>query len=281
MLSCKMEEMDQKIRMVVCDIDGTITEKGEDPKPITKEALQRIHDEGIFLGLASGRPVDSRLIGKFQDWGLDFESDIVIGFNGNQFWTRFDRKREEIETLKRKEIEDLLGYLWDLDVNVITYRNGYDCVLAKRMDWLLEASQKRNKSVVQLTDRETILNTETCKLEIRYDEEHEEELMKIVREHECDDYTHVKTFTGTLEFMKPGIDKGRALRIICERLDIPLEEVMACGDMDNDTEMIRTAGIGVCMKNGCEASKEAADYITEEDVDHDGLGKFFYRHLFR
>ena len=276
-----MEEMIDDIRLVVCDIDGTITEKGEDPKPKTIEALKRFHDEGVLLGLASGRPVDRRLISKFRDWGLGFESDIVIGFNGNQFWTRFDRKVEEIETLKRKEIEDLLSYLWDLDVNVITYKNGYDSVLAKRMDWLLEASQKRNKSNVILTDRETILNTETCKLEIRYDEAFEEELMKIVNEHASTLYTHVKTFTGTLEFMKPGIDKGRALRIICERLNIPLSRVIACGDMENDTEMIRTAGIGVCMLNGCEASKEAADYITELDVEHDGLGEFFYQHLFQ
>ncbi|MBR4462510.1 MAG: HAD family phosphatase [Erysipelotrichaceae bacterium] len=272
--------MNQDIRLVVCDIDGTITEKGEKPKPKTHEALRRIHDEGILLGLASGRPVDSRLINKFRDWGLDMECDIVIGFNGNQFWDRFNRKTEEIELLKKKEIDDLLSYLWDLDVNVITYENGYDRVLAKRMDWLLKASQERNKSNVVLVDRETIRNTETCKLEIRYDEAHEEELMKIVNEHACDDYTHVKTFTSTLEFMKPGIDKGKALRIICERLDIPLDKVMTCGDMDNDTEMIRTAGIGVCMLNGCKASKEAADYITELDVEHDGLGEFFFQHLF-
>ncbi len=277
-----MKVMDlNEIKLVVCDIDGTITEKGEDPQPITLKALERFHDEGILLGLASGRPVDGRLIGKFRDWGLDLEPDIVIGFNGNQFWTRFDRKTEEIETLKKKEIDDLLSYLWDLDVNVITYKNGYDCVLAKRMDWLLEASQKRNKSYVQLTDKETIRNTETCKLEIRYDEAHEEELMKIVNAHVSPLYTHVKTFTGTLEFMKPGIDKGRAVRVICERLQIPLSKVVACGDMDNDTEMIRTAGIGICMRNGCKASKEAADYVTEEDVSHDGLGKLFYQHLFK
>ena len=45
-----MKVMDlNEIKLVVCDIDGTITEKGEDPQPITLKALKRFHDEGIML----------------------------------------------------------------------------------------------------------------------------------------------------------------------------------------------------------------------------------------
>ncbi len=272
--------MMKKPKFLICDIDGTIVEKGEDPGPITLAVLKRLHDDGVMLGLASGRPVEERTIRKFIQWGLDFECDVVIGFNGNQMWNRFDRRIEEIELMGKKENEELLSYLWDLDVNVIVYENGYNKVLAKRWDPILKESQKRNNSNVVISDRASIAACPTCKLEIRYEDAFEEELMKIVAAHPSGEYSHIKTFTGTLEFMKPGIDKGRALKMVCEKLDIPLEDVVACGDMDNDAEMIRTAGTGICLLNGSEVSKKAADFITDYDVAHDGLGlyldKIFY-----
>ena len=80
--------------------------------------------------------------------------------------------------------------------------------------------------------------------------------------------------------MKPGIDKGVALKIACEELRISLEEVVACGDMDNDIPMIEAAGTGICLANGSENTKKAADIITEKDVYHDGLGDFFIRNCF-
>ena len=48
------------------------------------------------------------------------------------------------------------------------------------------------------------------------------------------------------------------------------EEIIAFGDADNDVDMLKCAGIGVCMGNGWEKAKDAADYITA-DVDEDGI----------
>ena len=35
--------------------------------------------------------------------------------------------------------------------------------------------------------------------------------------------------------------------------------------------MIRAAGLGVAMANAVPAAKEAADYITQRDNNHDGI----------
>ena len=45
----------------VADIDGTLTEKGENLQPHTREALIRLHDMGLEIGLATGRPLDHRI----------------------------------------------------------------------------------------------------------------------------------------------------------------------------------------------------------------------------
>ena len=45
---------------------------------------------------------------------------------------------------------------------------------------------------------------------------------------------------------------------------------MACGDQDNDIEMLLAAGVKVAMGNATEDLKKIADYVTET-VDNDGV----------
>ncbi|MCR4633078.1 MAG: Cof-type HAD-IIB family hydrolase [Erysipelotrichaceae bacterium] len=273
--------MKEDVRLLICDIDGTLTEKGGKPMKITEEALRKFHEEGVLIGLASGRPVDHRTIGKFKEWGYGFDPDIVIGFNGCEVWDRMSGKKREYSFLPKEDVKEILDYMWPLDVNPVVYEDGYDHVLAKRSDHIIEASMKRNEGTVEFCDKERFCLHDVPKIEFRYIEEDMEDIvMKTANEHKCDRYIFIKSFYGTLEYMKPGIDKGVALKRICEELDIPLDKVVACGDMDNDIAMLEAAGTGICLLNGSEATKKAAAHITEEDVLHDGLGKFLLKHYF-
>ena len=72
------------------------------------------------------------------------------------------------------------------------------------------------------------------------------------------------------DIVRGGMDKGVGLTDLCARLDLPLEETVAAGDSANDLSMLRTAGLGVCMANGTEDAKAAADRVIG-DVREDGL----------
>lgn len=50
-----------------------------------------------------------------------------------------------------------------------------------------------------------------------------------------------------LEFVAPGVSKGRAVRWLARRTGIALAATMAIGDQMNDLEMIREVGFGVAM----------------------------------
>ncbi len=50
-----------------------------------------------------------------------------------------------------------------------------------------------------------------------------------------------------LEFLAPGVSKGRAVRWLARRLGVPIEQAMAIGDQRNDLEMIAAVGHGVAM----------------------------------
>ena len=271
-----------EISLLICDIDGTLVEKGGKPGPLTKRALEYCHEKGILLGLATGRPVDQRTINKFKDWDLPFEPDLLIGINGVEAWTRQDRITRKYNLLEKEEVRKILDFMWPLDVNVVVFESGYDKVLARRKDWMIEESMDRNKSNVEFVDKERFCRYDVPKLEFHYEEDkYEETIQKLIAEHPSENYVVTKSFTGTMEFMKPGIDKGVALERLCNELNVPLSQVVACGDMDNDAPMLEKAGTSICLLNGSEMAKQAADFVTEKDVAHDGLGEFLLNHLFQ
>ena len=76
-----------------------------------------------------------------------------------------------------------------------------------------------------------------------------------------------------LEVVPPGINKGEAVKLLCERLAVPLENAVAAGDAANDLSMILTAGTGVAMANGTPEVRAAADYVTVHDNNHDGIAE--------
>ena len=64
-----------------------------------------------------------------------------------------------------------------------------------------------------------------------------------------------------------GVDKGSALSLLCEHLNIPIENSVAFGDGENDKEFLAISGMGCAMKNGRPAAIAAADVVTEVRCD--------------
>ena len=59
-----------------------------------------------------------------------------------------------------------------------------------------------------------------------------------------------------------------------------VNDTIAVGDGFNDMSMIKYANVGICMRNGQQAVKDVADYVTERTNDEDGvvevIEKFIY-----
>jgi len=79
-----------------------------------------------------------------------------------------------------------------------------------------------------------------------------------------------------MDVNQKGISKGRGMDEILKYYDIPLEDSIAFGDGGNDISIIEHAAIGIAMANGNEATKAAADYITDA-VDEDGISKALHK----
>ena len=80
-----------------------------------------------------------------------------------------------------------------------------------------------------------------------------------------------------LEVMPGGTSKAEGVRSVIEREGIRREDLICCGDAENDISMIRYAGVGVAMGNARDSVKAAADHVAgsnEEDALVDVIRRF-------
>lgn len=79
----------------------------------------------------------------------------------------------------------------------------------------------------------------------------------------------VKSTATYIEITMPGVSKGHGLSVLARRYGVSLGETMAMGDAGNDISMIEAAGVGVAMGNATDDVKAAADFVTTS-VDDGG-----------
>jgi Cof subfamily protein (haloacid dehalogenase superfamily) len=65
-----------------------------------------------------------------------------------------------------------------------------------------------------------------------------------------------------IEMMNPGANKAICINLLSESCGVPIENVMALGDGDNDAEMVGTAGLGIAVANARESVKKAARFVA-------------------
>jgi Cof subfamily protein (haloacid dehalogenase superfamily) len=75
-----------------------------------------------------------------------------------------------------------------------------------------------------------------------------------------------------LEFVAPGVSKGRAIRWLARRSGIPLASTLAIGDQWNDLEMIAEVGHGTAMPSAPAEVRAVARYVAPA-VDEDGAAR--------
>jgi Cof subfamily protein (haloacid dehalogenase superfamily) len=87
-----------------------------------------------------------------------------------------------------------------------------------------------------------------------------------------------KSLPHFLEFAHPDVNKGSGLTFVAERLGFTAEETVACGDGENDRELLDWAGFGVAVANAHEEILARADLVVP-DVEHEGIAVLMESYL--
>ena len=267
------------IKLIVCDIDGTLVKTDRVLTLKTKNMIQRIHDEGLCFGIASGRSVRQQLYKQAQDWGLEFDFELLIGMNGSEMYDGINKKQHDYYKLKKEWLKEIIELMEPFDLNPFLYANGQ--MLSRKIDHTMKASSKRNRTNVKVAkDISELYAEENAKIMFRIDEDRMDEIVAYVNNHPSPYYKAFKTQTTMLEFADRRVSKSVALIEFCNINNISLDQVISFGDMTNDNDLLEVSGIGVCLLNGSEDTKAIADIITEKTNDEDGFAYFMETKFF-
>jgi Cof subfamily protein (haloacid dehalogenase superfamily) len=87
-----------------------------------------------------------------------------------------------------------------------------------------------------------------------------------------------KSLPYFLEFAHPDVSKGSGLEFVAERLGFRPEQTVACGDGENDRELLDWAGFGVAVANAHEDVLARADFVIPS-VQEEGVAALLEGYL--
>ncbi len=257
-------------KILVLDIDGTLTTSQKDISPETKRAIMEIQERGHLVMLASGRPTPG-MMRYAKELELERNGGYLLSFNGARI---INCKTGDIvfqKVLPRQIIPGLYRFAIEHDLGLITYL-GDHVILGTRSDEYVELEAKINGIPIRPVDNfVSFVDFDVNKCLMTAPPEKAEKCMKLLQEKYKDTLSIYRSEPFFIEIMPKNIDKATSLDRMLETVGLKREDAICCGDGYNDISMISYAGVGVAMKNAREEVKQAADYITEKTNDEDGL----------
>jgi len=272
------------VKLIALDLDGTLLMPDHDT--VSEEnicALKEASAKGIKIAIASGRTY-----GVFSRGVMDLDVvDFAIMSNGAAIMT-FNKEAEDHDRRAegRIPVTEMPYELW-CDVFDVMTKYGADPEIyafgASHMDrkyahryasgLLTPALVEELKSHINFVDDvHELLRGQSiekiCNLTVPHGNRD-----ALVKELSGNDRISVTTaIPGNVEVNLAGTNKGNALCILCEKLGISPDEVMAMGDAENDLEMLRFVGYSVAMGNASDEVKSVARYETDTNDRH-GVAK--------
>lgn len=259
--------MEQKV--LVLDIDGTLTNSKKEISPATKAAIQDIMKKGHKVILASGRPTPGMRRYE-QELELERYGGYLLSFNGARI---VECRTGEIvyqKTLSLTLLPGLYAFAKAHGCGLITYL-GETVISAFEPDEYIELEARINGlPVKQVENFLDFVDFEINKCLMTIDGEKAAVLEKELQKKYGNVASIYRSEPFFIEIMPQNVDKAASLDKMLEAIGQTRENTICCGDGFNDISMIKYAGTGVAMGNAQQAVKEAADYITATN-DEDGL----------
>ena len=155
-------------RLVLCDIDATLVNEKKELTPRTKEALIQLHENGIYFGIASGRPVDELKRNK-EYWALPFDFDFVMGMNGAELWDGIHQKEYSYFMMKKEWLKETMEIMNVVECNPFVYWDGkLRCI---QIDDMMIHSASTSHKELEVVDLEELYAHENAKIMFRMKEE--------------------------------------------------------------------------------------------------------------
>ncbi|WP_297713449.1 Cof-type HAD-IIB family hydrolase [Clostridium sp.] len=265
------------IRVIIMDVDGTLTNGKKEITKKTKNALIKAQELGVTLILASGRPT-SGLMDFARELDMDKHDGLLVSFNGSKVVDCQTNKVLFNETMSVEEGQAVLEHMKKFNVkpmidkgNYMYVNNVFDneiLINGEPFNIIQYESRGGKFKLCEKDDLAAFVDYPLNKILTAGDPDYLQENYKNMMDPFKDKLSCMFTAPFYFEFTAKGIDKAKALDTVLSPMGFKREEMIAFGDGDNDVSMIEYAGIGVAMENAVDDLKAIANEVTlsnEED----------------
>lgn len=265
-------------RLLVLDIDGTVTNSEKKVLEKTRNAVISLQERGIEVAIASGR-APRGVYSVARELELDRFGNYILSFNGAKI-INF----QSMECVYEKHLplhipgrlcHDARSY----GLGIVAYSD-HSLYSGTPVDPYMELESRICDMPIEYHENfQTDVRFPVNGCLLTGDPDSIEAIEPVIAykyRHETEIFRSEPCF---LEVVPKNIDKAYSLKHLLKILGIRREKTVCCGDSFNDISMVQFAGLGVAMANGQDKLKYVANYITEHDNDHDGIAevieKFF------
>ena len=261
------------IRLIALDIDGTIIGDDGIIGPRTRAAIAEALRRDVAVSLVTGRMVSSAM--RFaRELGL---SDPVVGYQGGLIRAM---PPPDSERLGRLLVHTAIGA--DTARRIITWtrEHGLDPHINHLERFILrdddpnadDYSAFMGARAELVPDLVEAIRHPVTKVLAVGEPPMPVEMARLARADFAGAADVTISHPKFLEFVAPGVSKGRAVRFLARRRRVPLGAVLAIGDQWNDLEMLMTVGHGTAMPSAPEGVRAVARYVAPP-LEDEGAGR--------
>ena len=261
--------LETEIKMLAFDLDDTALDGNGQLAPETREAFIKAAEAGIEPVIASGRSFYSLPQELLKVPGIRY----AICSNGANLFDTVNRKCLDSMCLEEYSIDQIVKIADDYKDTVYldAFTEGVPHSDRRLLDTLLSNDKisEHRKAYLRRTRRPEedirgFIRDNKSHLDCMnynvFDTRLFDELMSRLA-NEVQDIYFTSSIPELIEISYKDSGKAAGLRRMCDYLNIPIQNVAAFGNADNDAEMISVAGRGYAVANSSQVALDAADVV--------------------
>ena len=254
-----------KIRAAVFDLDGTLLNERKEISPANRRAIGQLQASGVKILFATGRNA-VYVQGLAADLG---GVEVIIACNGALIRRVADGRTLYHRLLRPELVQELAsyGFLHGLDFTASVDGAMFCTEASERVQVFIDY----NKTMP--VPYQIPLRTMRSPLDLAAQQVLKMFVWKLPADLEGDFRSQFGTLSDIelitsekdgLDIGSVGVDKGTALESFADMYQIPLSEIAAFGDHENDIQMLDKAGYSVAMGNALPRVKRHARFCTKD-----------------
>jgi Cof subfamily protein (haloacid dehalogenase superfamily) len=248
--------------LIAADLDGTLLPYSLVVPDGMAAAIAAVRAAGIVFVICTGRMFRSvrRVAGQ-----LGLRDGPVVCYQGAMVCDLASGERLLHRPIEREVAAEVVRHLRDLGRHLNAYIDDELCV--DEVDtWARRYAEAAEVGITETDDLEAaVLAREPTKFVVLSEADDLDRLAPELARHWRGRLRVTRSQPNYLELVDPRVSKSGTLEWLCARMALDAAASVACGDAENDVDMLRWAGTGVAMAAAAPGVRAAADVVVRQE----------------